>query len=93
MTAEDLVSELEAATSRLIVALLNGDHRFLEYFEQRRTTLGQIRRIPPGAIPRALVPRLEGALRAGRIVEARVRREQNEICLKLSKLERQPRGG
>jgi hypothetical protein len=93
MNAEDLVSELEVSTSRLIAALLAGDHQFLEYFERRRSALQQIQRLPPGTMPSSLLPRLQAAWRGGQIAEARVQCERNEMQRRLSEFGRQGRGG
>ena len=93
MNAEDLVCELEVSTSRLIAALLAGDHQVLEYFERRRSALQEIQRLPPGAMPPSLFPRLQAAWRGGQIAEARVRRERNEMQRRLSEFGRQNGGG
>lgn len=92
MNAEELVTELEVSTTRLVAALLTGDHRFLEYFEQRRAALLEIRRLPSASMPPSLVSRLEAAWRGGQIAEARVRRERVEMQRRLSTLEWKGRG-
>ena len=93
MTVEDLVCELEFSTSRLIAALLARDHKFLEYFEQRRDVLRKIQSLPPDAVPSSLLPRLQSAWQGGQIAEEGVRLIREEIEVTIAESGRPGGGG